>query len=316
MQRFVTLLYGTLLLSLSTARGDFANVINVPPQTAPQEIGSDTQLNLYESGIVPDDFAAGAVDGTSSNVEVNIYGGTVGNYFSTYAGSVANVFGGELDYRFWVFDGGVANIYGGLFARDPTFSRGSQVNIFGGEFVEEVHALFRSTVNVWGGSFNFFQAHDETNASFFGTEFFVDGVELTGLVPGQPFVITDREVTFAGTLSDGTPFSFFLDSEHAHGGSGGFDLFEVGAVLSVTLVPSSAGDFDNDGDRDGADFLKWQLGALSDPPTATTLHKWEENFGVPVGSIAATLSIPEPEAAGLLMIGCVALAVSRRQGGR
>jgi len=68
-----------------------------------------------------------------------------------------------------------------------------------------------------------------------------------------------------------------------------------------------AGDFDNDEDVDGADFLAWQrntsLGSLSE---------WETNFGMGVGALASTAVVPEPSAIALALVaGCGLLCVRR-----
>ena len=41
-----------------------------------------------------------------------------------------------------------------------------------------------------------------------------------------------------------------------------------------------AGDFDFDGDVDGADLLLWQRGGSPNPLGASDLAAWEANFGV------------------------------------
>lgn len=297
-----------LWLGSSTVRGEFTTVINVPPQAAPSSIGSDTQLNLADGGSLTANFAAGASDGSSSNVEVNIAGGTVGHHFSAYSGTTVNVSGGNISHRFWTFPGSTANITGGTFGPNPTFDRNSVVNIFGMNCDYELHALFRSTVNVWGGDIAFFQAHEEAEASFFGSEFHLDGVELTQLTVGQPFTIHDRDVSFSGTLADGSPFDFMLISAHPDQGGADVDHFAHEAILTVTLVPSAdfnfdlavdeqdlarwessygvddLADADNDGDSDGTDFLAWQ-----------------SQYTGPIGGLSAVVVIPEP-ASGLLLL--------------
>jgi len=59
----------------------------------------------------------------------------------------------------------------------------------------------------------------------------------------------------------------------------GFGLAWWGATDAIAQLD---GDFDNDGDVDGADFLAWQrdpgLGSLTD---------WEEGFGGPIAAISA-----------------------------
>jgi len=77
------------------------------------------------------------------------------------------------------------------------------------------------------------------------------------------------------------------------------EIREVGA-------PGPDGDFDGDGDVDGADFLAWQrdtsLGSLSD---------WETNYGTS-GAVAATASVPEPSTAAMMLLAAISGAALRR----
>ncbi|TWU28641.1 PQQ-dependent sugar dehydrogenase [Bythopirellula polymerisocia] len=54
------------------------------------------------------------------------------------------------------------------------------------------------------------------------------------------------------------------------------------------------GDFNEDGDVDGADFLMWQRGEVANPPSATHFAKWQANYGT-TGLLSATsTAVPEP----------------------
>lgn len=80
------------------------------------------------------------------------------------------------------------------------------------------------------------------------------------------------------------------------------------ANTSFTLVapPDPTGDFDNDGDVDGRDFLKWQRGESPDPLSADDLAIWQEEYGT--GGLVAVTAIPEPGAiAGLILCGLSAM---------
>jgi len=73
-------------------------------------------------------------------------------------------------------------------------------------------------------------------------------------------------------------------------------------------IPELLGDFDEDGDTDGADFLRWQrdtsVGNLSD---------WQDNFGASSALEAASV-VPEPSIVGLLMtLGLASVAGCRRR---
>ena len=66
---------------------------------------------------------------------------------------------------------------------------------------------------------------------------------------------------------------------------------------SRSAVSRADGDFDNDGDVDGRDFLKWQRGGSPSPLSAGDLADWRANYGA--GSLAAVAAVPEP--AGLVL---------------
>ena len=106
-----------------------------------------------------------------------------------------------------------------------------------------------------------------------GSEFFVDGEELDVLLPGEPFTITNREVTLSGLLADGEPFSFQLNTELDDGSPLPGDFFDPDATLTVTLtsVPPITGDFDADGEVDGGD-ADFYIGNLNQPATGELLQ--------------------------------------------
>ena len=74
-------------------------------------------------------------------------------------------------------------------------------------------------------------------------------------------------------------------------------------------APSIAGDFDSDGDVDGADFILWQgdvnVGDLAD---------WQTNYGAP-SAVSSAVAVPEPASASLLVmaLGALALVGCRRK---
>jgi hypothetical protein len=75
-------------------------------------------------------------------------------------------------------------------------------------------------------------------------------------------------------------------------------------------VPNSPvtgdGDFDNDGDVDGRDFLVWQRGQSPSPLSSSDLALWQGNYGN--GPLSALTSVPEPSC--LAMLGVTAAACS------
>jgi hypothetical protein len=77
-----------------------------------------------------------------------------------------------------------------------------------------------------------------------------------------------------------------------------FDSHEL--LLNVIETPALTGDFDQDGDVDGRDFLAWQRN-----PSGGDLADWQNNFGTAELS-ATSVAVPEP---GNLLLVCAFLAV-------
>lgn len=57
---------------------------------------------------------------------------------------------------------------------------------------------------------------------------------------------------------------------------------------------ATSGDFDNDSDVDGEDFLVWQRGGSPTPLSPTDLAAWENNYGTVPLPLATTTQVPEP----------------------
>ena len=70
------------------------------------------------------------------------------------------------------------------------------------------------------------------------------------------------------------------------------------------------GDFDNDGDVDGRDFLVWQRGGSPNPLSAGDLALWQAEYGN--GTLAAVASVPEPSSILLAAMG-ISLAIRWRR---
>ena len=82
-------------------------------------------------------------------------------------------------------------------------------------------------------------------------------------------------------------------------------------VVDYTPPATAPGDFDADGDVDGADFLSWQRGEVSTPPAASDLSDWQANYGPGTLQSGAT-GVPEPSSGVLLLLGSLLYARQRR----
>jgi hypothetical protein len=72
------------------------------------------------------------------------------------------------------------------------------------------------------------------------------------------------------------------------------------ASLTVYQPPNEDADFDNDGDVDGRDFLKWQRGETNPPLSSHALALWQSQYGMSIA--AASVSVPEPSSILLSLI--------------
>ncbi|MEO1996780.1 MAG: family 10 glycosylhydrolase, partial [Planctomycetaceae bacterium] len=80
--------------------------------------------------------------------------------------------------------------------------------------------------------------------------------------------------------------------------------YEVSVYGVGVYDPALAGDFDGDGDVDGADFLVFQRGFGNDYD-ANDLADWENNYGMSLATAVVAAAVPEPATGGMLMLGMV-----------
>ena len=91
-----------------------------------------------------------------------------------------------------------------------------------------------SMANISGGSFSDpFDAFEGSEVNILGSEFFIDGLELTDLLLDESFTITDRNVTLSGLPADREQFSFNLIPVNTFLFD---DFFSSGATLTVTAT--------------------------------------------------------------------------------
>jgi hypothetical protein len=86
------------------------------------------------------------------------------------------------------------------------------------------------------------------------------------------------------------------------------------AGTSFTLVAPEpdTGDFDDDGDVDGRDFLKWQRGESPDPLSADDLAIWQVQYGT-TPPLSATIAVPEPGLGAAILGSFASLRFVRRR---
>jgi hypothetical protein len=140
-------------------------------------------------------------------------------------------------------------VTGGSFGIGFRALDGSTVEISAGQFADRFYVHSDAQATISGGVFGRnFRAYVASTISFHGSEFFLDGVPIQGLVAGQPTLVADRDATLSGVLADGTPFAFELgsiDYEKKYFGTFDtslfpYDYFDVAAKLSIVLVPEQS----------------------------------------------------------------------------
>jgi len=192
---WLLILFCICLLSQPVS-AQFTTIINIPPDPNigdDQSIGSDTQINLANSGAIGKSFEAGAHDGTSTNIEINISGGSIDSNFHIFNQSTVNLSNGSIGNGFRAYPESTVNISGGRVGNSLEAFNASTVNISGGSFGDTFEANSGSTINVSGG------------------EFRLDGESIPGLNTIGDTVSVNLPVLseLTGTLADGTPFALF-----------------------------------------------------------------------------------------------------------
>ena len=88
----------------------------------------------------------------------------------------------------------------------------------------------------------------------------------------------------------------------------------IDGVSLLATDPILNGDFDGDGEVDGADFFNWQTGEVSSPPSSSDLAVWKATYGSSV--LLAARSIPEPSSWVVALVGFYTLLGLRRSAPR
>ena len=296
-------------------------VIAAPSDPVPTGIRGGQTLVIQDGGVVGRNFTAGfgstvKVSGgeLGDNFEaagglVHVEAGTVGQFMDALPGSVVHISGGTVGVGLTVYDGSTVNISGGAVGGDVEALSGSTLAISGGS-VAQINAEDGSNVTISGGTLiaEEFQAEEGSTVNLVGTQFLLNGFDFTAsLAMNTPWKVTQRDVTLAGVLADGTPFSFDLASVPSQ--FGGF--FDPNGLLTVTRV--IPGDFNGDAKVDAADYVVWRRG-LGTTYTQAHYDIWRAHFGQTAGSgavAALSAAVPEPATLVLLLMSLGACCVRR-----
>ncbi len=255
-------------LTIPATAQTFTTIINSPPNSVPTEIESNTQINLFGGLMLNTNL--GASDGSSTNIELNIFDGvtrdffsanagstvnllpdgTIASSFSANSGSTVNISGGTVGFRFAARLGSTVNISGGFirdhFGAGPgsivtvsggTISSGSNVsgifNLSNGAVGDEFQALSGSQVSISGGSIGrLSRARD-------GSEINITGGSIGGSFSAFPGSLV--------TLSSGSIGSFSAATGAILNVSGGIieDHFSLNSGSTMNLTGGEVGPFLN-----------------------------------------------------------------------
>lgn len=145
---------------------------------------------------------------------------------------------------------------------------------------------------------------------------------------GQDFFAVTKLVDTAGA-SQSANFTWLPNADSSPflpaSGAGWYDYdFDPVSQTLALLDPSSRfvhifqvgsagpnGDYDNDGDVDGNDFLIWQRGGSPNGTTPGDLAAWQDNYGTPL--VASVASVPEPASAILALAAIASFSMRSRR---
>lgn len=304
-------------------------VINTADHGRPSGLRAGQTLTVQEGGVLGNFFEM--VDGSTLNIEggtlgedaavlngtvnlrggeikraliggdgsvVNVSGGSTGNQWEAQSGSTFNFSGGDIGSEFTALAGSVVNISGGTF--EEFVVEGGEVHITGGDLGPDFEVDAGSVVNIRGGTFGDdirFDSGSEIN--LFGSGFQFAGQALDAfLQPGIASTLAAEGNVLSGIFADGSAFTFdFSDS----------DILSSGATLTLTLVGALAGDYNQDGTVDAADYTIWRKAFGADDVDLTAdgngdgqiteadFLVWRSNFGQQLGAGASSsTAVPEP----------------------
>lgn len=231
----------------------FGQVINLPPTVIGdfETLPKNTQVNLFDGGSIGVVYSAVHAHDPDANIEINVYGGTIGEGLGVMGQAEVNISGGFIDLSFIADSGVTINMSAGQIDTNLTLSGFDAPTVMfleGGTVGAFLDVDQGATLHFSGGSIGAkLEVFSGGRLNVIGTEFYIDGELLDGLPLDQAVEITRRDgVPLTGTLLDGSTFSIDLNGSNPGGLA---DVFYGTALLTVTRLepdetpPDPADDF-------------------------------------------------------------------------
>ncbi|QDS98479.1 family 16 glycosylhydrolase [Adhaeretor mobilis] len=181
-------------------------------------------------------------------------------------------------------------------AADGSTPIGGNFQIGNTKFSDSAHAIARfSLADEGAGTYELIWNNSGTAEDFetpSGWSGNVAGNRYFWIVDGDATNVHSGFTASAGQVSLGDAagaFGFWSANSASGAVIDDFILYDTLTPLPVT------GDFDNDGDVDGADFLEWQRSI----GTPTALSAWQAEYGDGGPSVASAANVPEPSTLGM-----------------
>ena len=237
--------------------------------------------------------------GLTSNGHINLINSTVnGDVVNDGVASLAgtNTFTGTVSGS-GVFTGTGTGAFAGVLA--PGNSPG--LLTFEGDLVLESTA----TLEIELGGTTPGTEHDRIEVGGFAT--LVGELDVTLIDGFVPELGDNFGLLFASGGFDASFAALNLPDLSAQGL--GWQLNPGGSTVFLEVIASLPGDFDGDGEVDGADFLTWQRDT-----SVGDLANWQANYGGPSSLAASSTAVPEPTTLLLFALaGVSGLVVSHRR---
>lgn len=207
-----SLSFGSIAGSLDLYSGELGPATLIQPSAVVTVHGGTVRPVVSSGGDLR--VLGGQVQGgLSAGGKLTVEGGQIGPIVPSQ-GSQVFLKGGEMAGTLAPFNGATFTMTGGTWKGNFWFSLGSTLNLSGGT-VQNQLTLGDTILNLTVKSV------------------LLGGVPIAGLTPGVPHVVTQRNTTLSGVLSDGSPFSFNMNT----GFNPDQDSFPTTATVKVTVVP-------------------------------------------------------------------------------